>query len=107
MVGSAHEGLHRIFQERPEILAPVFRALGIAFPDTPFKIRTEGHPTTSTSSWTSTCGAPRPETNGGKSWDSSATSPDGARSARRRTSKARPRASSKARRRESPRTGPP
>ncbi|MER5178710.1 hypothetical protein ABT009_10115 [Streptomyces sp. NPDC002896] len=24
MVTSAHEGLHRIFQERPEILAPVF-----------------------------------------------------------------------------------
>lgn len=33
MVSSAHEGLHRIFQERPEILAPVFRALGVAFPE--------------------------------------------------------------------------
>ncbi|MGX9888824.1 hypothetical protein [Streptomyces sp. NPDC002276] len=29
MVTSAHEGMHRIFQERPEILAPVFTVLGI------------------------------------------------------------------------------
>jgi len=29
MVTSAHEGSHRIFQERPEILAPVFGVLGI------------------------------------------------------------------------------
>lgn len=29
MVASAHEGMHRIFQERPEILTPVFRALGL------------------------------------------------------------------------------
>ncbi|WP_330288353.1 hypothetical protein [Streptomyces sp. NBC_00576] len=29
MVTSAHEGLHRIFQERPEILAPVFGVLGV------------------------------------------------------------------------------
>ncbi|MFD9881821.1 hypothetical protein ACFWZT_10190 [Streptomyces alboflavus] len=33
MVSSAHEGLHRIFQERPEILAPVFRVLGLPFPE--------------------------------------------------------------------------
>ena len=33
MVTSAHEGMHRIFQERPEILTPVFEALGIALPD--------------------------------------------------------------------------
>ena len=33
MVTSAHEGLHRIFQERPEILAPVFGVLGIALPE--------------------------------------------------------------------------
>ncbi|MGW1025469.1 hypothetical protein ACWD4J_17490 [Streptomyces sp. NPDC002577] len=33
MVTSAHEGLHRIFQERPEILAPVFAVLGIALPE--------------------------------------------------------------------------
>lgn len=33
MVTSAHEGLHRIFQERPEILAPVFGVLGIASPE--------------------------------------------------------------------------
>ncbi|MEU5197801.1 hypothetical protein AB0G86_27795 [Streptomyces scabiei] len=32
MVTSAHEGLHRIFQERPEILAPVFQVLGLPFP---------------------------------------------------------------------------
>lgn len=29
MVTSAHEGMHRIFQERPEILTPVFRTLGL------------------------------------------------------------------------------
>ncbi|MEU9184126.1 hypothetical protein AB0D14_06080 [Streptomyces sp. NPDC048484] len=29
MVTSAHEGMHRIFQERPEILAPVFGELGV------------------------------------------------------------------------------
>ncbi|MEV0177814.1 hypothetical protein AB0I54_00710 [Streptomyces sp. NPDC050625] len=29
MVTSAHEGMHRIFQERPEILTPVFGLLGI------------------------------------------------------------------------------
>jgi hypothetical protein len=29
MVTSAHEGMHRIFQERPEILAPVFEVLGV------------------------------------------------------------------------------
>ncbi|MGP4010779.1 hypothetical protein [Streptomyces sp. 4N124] len=33
MVTSAHEGMHRIFQERPEILAPVFEVLGIALPE--------------------------------------------------------------------------
>ncbi|MFH9075032.1 hypothetical protein [Streptomyces alboflavus] len=33
MVSSSHEGLHRIFQERPEILAPVFRVLGVPFPE--------------------------------------------------------------------------
>ncbi|MFE1796195.1 hypothetical protein ACFW9L_08520 [Streptomyces sp. NPDC059517] len=31
MVTSAHEGMHRIFQERPEILAPVFGVLGVPF----------------------------------------------------------------------------
>ncbi|MGP4046710.1 hypothetical protein [Streptomyces sp. 2A115] len=31
MVTSAHEGMHRIFQERPEILAPVFGLLGVPF----------------------------------------------------------------------------
>ncbi|MFE9096040.1 hypothetical protein [Streptomyces sp. NPDC007264] len=29
MVTSAHEGMHRIFQERPEVLAPVFGLLGV------------------------------------------------------------------------------
>ncbi|MFC9909065.1 hypothetical protein [Streptomyces sp. NPDC127197] len=29
MVTSAHEGMHRIFQERPEILSPVFGVLGV------------------------------------------------------------------------------
>ncbi|MFF5017554.1 hypothetical protein [Streptomyces sp. NPDC001165] len=29
MVTSAHEGMHRIFQERPEILTPVFGLLGV------------------------------------------------------------------------------
>jgi hypothetical protein len=33
MVTSAHEGSHRIFQERPEILTPVFKVLGIALPE--------------------------------------------------------------------------
>ncbi|WP_329327900.1 hypothetical protein [Streptomyces luteogriseus] len=33
MVTSAHEGMHRIFQERPEILSPIFGVLGIAFPE--------------------------------------------------------------------------
>ncbi|MFC7258834.1 hypothetical protein [Streptomyces lutosisoli] len=33
MVTSAHEGMHRIFQERPEILTPVFRVLGIELPE--------------------------------------------------------------------------
>jgi len=33
MVTSAHEGMHRIFQERPEILAPVFGVLGIELPE--------------------------------------------------------------------------
>jgi hypothetical protein len=32
MVTSAHEGMHRIFQERPEILAPVFGVLGVQLP---------------------------------------------------------------------------
>ncbi|MFC8514224.1 hypothetical protein [Streptomyces sp. NPDC057257] len=32
MVTSAHEGLHRIFQERPEILTPVFGMLGVSLP---------------------------------------------------------------------------
>ena len=31
MVTSAHEGMHRIFQERPEILGPVFGVLGVPF----------------------------------------------------------------------------
>jgi hypothetical protein len=29
MVTSTHEASHRIFQERPDILAPVFRILGV------------------------------------------------------------------------------
>ncbi|MEV7285403.1 hypothetical protein AB0O01_12690 [Streptomyces sp. NPDC093252] len=29
MVTSAHEGMHRIFQERPEVLGPVFKVLGV------------------------------------------------------------------------------
>ncbi|MDC0770455.1 hypothetical protein [Streptomyces sp. HD] len=33
MVTSAHEGMHRIFQERPEILAPVFGVLGVPLPE--------------------------------------------------------------------------
>ncbi|MFI1730662.1 hypothetical protein ACH40E_15820 [Streptomyces acidicola] len=33
MVTSAHEGMHRIFQERPEILTPVLGMLGIALPE--------------------------------------------------------------------------
>jgi hypothetical protein len=33
MVTSAHEGMHRIFQERPEIISPVFKALGIPPPE--------------------------------------------------------------------------
>ncbi|MEU5292807.1 hypothetical protein [Streptomyces umbrinus] len=32
MVTSAHEGMHRIFQERPEILAPVFGVLDVPLP---------------------------------------------------------------------------
>ncbi|NGO12014.1 hypothetical protein G5C60_31515 [Streptomyces sp. HC44] len=32
MVTSAHEGMHRIFQERPEILTPVFGVLGVPLP---------------------------------------------------------------------------
>ncbi|MFS8204444.1 hypothetical protein ACLVWQ_37955 [Streptomyces sp. CWNU-52B] len=31
MVTSAHEGMHRIFPERPEILGPVFGVLGVPF----------------------------------------------------------------------------
>jgi hypothetical protein len=31
MVTSAHEGMHRIFQERPEVLSPVFGVLGVPF----------------------------------------------------------------------------
>ncbi|WP_324789162.1 hypothetical protein [Streptomyces sp. H51] len=31
MVTQAHEGMHRIFQERPEVLAPVFGVLGFPF----------------------------------------------------------------------------
>ncbi|MEW2402446.1 hypothetical protein [Streptomyces sp. NPDC046862] len=33
MVSPPHEAMHRIFQERPEILAPVFGVLGIALPE--------------------------------------------------------------------------
>ncbi|MFQ6147202.1 hypothetical protein ACLMNJ_29735 [Streptomyces seoulensis] len=33
MVTAAHEGMHRIFQERPEILTPVFGVLGIPLPE--------------------------------------------------------------------------
>ncbi|MFF1677507.1 hypothetical protein [Streptomyces sp. NPDC058256] len=33
MVTSAHEASHRIFQDRPEILAPVFAVLGIPLPE--------------------------------------------------------------------------
>ncbi|WP_330305882.1 MULTISPECIES: hypothetical protein [unclassified Streptomyces] len=33
MVTSAHEASHRIFQDRPEILTPVFGALGIPLPE--------------------------------------------------------------------------
>lgn len=33
MVTSEHEGMHRIFQERPEILTPVFRTLGLPLPE--------------------------------------------------------------------------
>ncbi|MFI1182826.1 hypothetical protein ACH4UT_25195 [Streptomyces sp. NPDC020799] len=32
MVTSRHEASHRIFQERPELLAPVFRLLGVPLP---------------------------------------------------------------------------
>lgn len=32
MVTSTHEGMHRIFQERPEILTPVFGELGLPLP---------------------------------------------------------------------------
>ncbi|MGW1276593.1 hypothetical protein ACWD4V_06470 [Streptomyces tsukubensis] len=33
MVTSSHEAAHRIFQERPELLAPVFRALSVPLPE--------------------------------------------------------------------------
>ncbi|MEU8957334.1 hypothetical protein AB0C93_23865 [Streptomyces sp. NPDC048518] len=33
MVTSAHEASHRIFQDRPEILVPVFGTLGLPFPE--------------------------------------------------------------------------
>ncbi|MFD5552858.1 hypothetical protein ACFWIA_03355 [Streptomyces sp. NPDC127068] len=33
MVTSSHEAAHRIFQERPELLSPVFRALGVPLPE--------------------------------------------------------------------------
>ncbi|MCX4664379.1 hypothetical protein OG711_23660 [Streptomyces uncialis] len=33
MVTSSHEAAHRIFQERPELLSPVFRVLGVPLPD--------------------------------------------------------------------------
>ncbi|AXE87294.1 hypothetical protein [Streptomyces sp. Go-475] len=33
MVTSAHEGVHRIFQQRPEVLKPVFDVLGVALPE--------------------------------------------------------------------------
>ncbi|WP_257003843.1 hypothetical protein [Streptomyces sp. SA15] len=33
MVTSAHEGMHRIFQERPEILTPVFEVLSVESPE--------------------------------------------------------------------------
>jgi hypothetical protein len=32
MVNSPHEGMHRIFQERPEVIAPVFKARGLPLP---------------------------------------------------------------------------
>ncbi|MFF1380666.1 hypothetical protein [Streptomyces sp. NPDC058308] len=35
MVTSQHEASHRIFQERPELLEPVFRILGVALPERP------------------------------------------------------------------------
>lgn len=33
MVTSSHEAAHRIFQDRPELLTPVFRILGVPFPE--------------------------------------------------------------------------
>ncbi|WP_329618541.1 hypothetical protein [Streptomyces sp. S465] len=33
MVSSRHEAAHRIFQERPELLAPVFRILDVPLPE--------------------------------------------------------------------------
>ncbi|RPF35637.1 hypothetical protein EDD92_5656 [Streptomyces sp. TLI_185] len=33
MVTSTHEGMHRIFQERPEILSPVFGVLDVPLPE--------------------------------------------------------------------------
>ncbi|MEU5902369.1 MULTISPECIES: hypothetical protein [Streptomyces] len=35
MVTSQHEASHRIFQDRPELLTPVFRLLGVALPENP------------------------------------------------------------------------
>ncbi|WP_434595060.1 hypothetical protein [Streptomyces sp. A5-4] len=35
MVSSSHEASHRIFQDRPELLAPVFRILGVPLSDEP------------------------------------------------------------------------
>ncbi|MFG2652831.1 hypothetical protein [Streptomyces sp. NPDC048436] len=35
MVTSQHEASHRIFQERPELLTPVFRILGVPLPERP------------------------------------------------------------------------
>ncbi|MHB9859697.1 hypothetical protein [Streptomyces sp. YIM S03343] len=35
MVSSSHEATHRIFQERPEILTPVFKLLGVESPEKP------------------------------------------------------------------------
>ncbi|WP_367043807.1 hypothetical protein [Streptomyces sp. Je 1-332] len=35
MVTSQHEASHRIFQQRPELLAPVFRILGVPLPERP------------------------------------------------------------------------
>ncbi|OEV06003.1 hypothetical protein AN216_00545, partial [Streptomyces oceani] len=32
MVTARHEAAHRIFQDRPELLSPVFRILGVPLP---------------------------------------------------------------------------